>query len=56
MTEKKNSKIGRPKLPKAKAKGVIIQFRVSETEAKSIKSAGGGTWARDIVLAAASKS
>jgi len=51
-------KMGRPKLPKTKVRGVLIQARVSPEEAKTIKAAiaksskSKSEWIRERLLAA----
>jgi hypothetical protein len=52
-------KMGRPKVPKAKLRGILIQARLSPEEDKTIKSAirqsgdGKSEWIRKALLSAA---
>jgi hypothetical protein len=59
LTKYMNAKMGRPRLPKGKAKGVLIGARFSPPEAKTVvaavRRAGKvkSEWVRSILLTAA---
>ena len=55
------AKLGRPKVPKTKLRGILIQARVSQEENKVISAAlkrskdGKSEWVRKALLSAASQ-
>jgi hypothetical protein len=54
-----STKMGRPKVPKAKRRGILVQARISPEEHKTIQAAIGGQsksdWIRKALLAVAMK-
>jgi hypothetical protein len=54
-----STKMGRPKVPKAKRRGILLQARVSPEEHKAIQAAIGGKskseWIRKALLTVALK-
>ena len=61
MPEKRSKKVGRPKLPKGEAKGIVLQSRVQPSEKaayqKAAKSQGVdlSVWVRETLNAALGK-